>query len=461
MVGRAVGAVCLPLFLASLAAACGDSESGPIGPCLERGMPVLPELDVGEPAGLQSLSDRDQELLAEADRRIAEIRQGDALIRVTDERGRPQPGAKVEVVQVRHAFPFGSAIALLPDRPDDDTYRAVFVELFNYATTENILKWVPMESVEGHIRYEPVDATLAWTESQGIELKGHTLVWGADPQGVPEWLKEKGSAEVREALRRRVLDTVGRYRGRIHIWDVVNEPIHARWFEEHTGPDYIEQAFRWARQADPEATLMINEYLMFRSREHGLAEAEAYKRLIQERLLDTGAPLDAIGVQGHGAQMPLSWVQEALDTLAELGLPVHITEFDSLPVRLSESGDVELQSPEDQADYYEAALRLFFAHPVVEAITVWGFKDGRHWIEGAGMFDENFEPKPAAHAIRSLLNDRWRTRASDTTDQDGAFAFRGFYGTYAVAVSSGSTQWHGEVTVARSAENHFDLAICE
>ncbi len=119
------------------------------------------------------------------------------------------------------------------------------------------------------------------------------------------------------------------------------------------------------------------------------------------------------------------------DSLAELGLPIHVTEFDGFPLR----------DEETQADYYEGVLRVAFGHPAVTSIMLWGFDDAHHWLGGlvlplpgdllgAGLYDAAYRPKPAAGAVNALLGRRWRTHERGATAADGTFRIVGFLGDY-------------------------------
>jgi hypothetical protein len=172
--------------------------------------------------------------------------------------------------------------------------------------------------------------------------------------------------------------------------------------------------FTRAAQVNPLPTLFVNDYNVVASNETG-----AYVDQING-LLNAGAPIGGIGAQGHfyGAVQP--WlVLERLDQLAQIGLPIWITEL-----------DVGSPDPVVRADRLEEAMRACFSHPGVEGILLWGFWEGRHW-RGAesALVDLNWTINPAGQRLLDLL-DEWTTEVDLTTDSTGRATFRGFHGTY-------------------------------
>lgn len=229
------------------------------------------------------------------------------------------------------------------------------------------------------------------------------------------------------------IDTVvGRYKGRVHGWDVVNEAISdgpgglrdSQW-RRIIGDDFIEQAFRFARAADPKAELYYNDY--------GLVDRRKRARAIVmlKRLIERGAPLDAVGMQGHYSleRPPASEVEQAIKDFAALGLKVMITELDVdvLPSR-GRAGVADISRREaahpsldpyrdglpDEvqrrlADRYAELFRVFLRHREhVTRVTFWGLDDGHTWLNHFPvrgrtnhpmLFDRDRRPKPAFFAV--------------------------------------------------------------
>lgn len=300
-----------------------------------------------------------------------------------------------------------------------------------------MLKWNFLEREEGKPDYTMTDNMVAWALGNNIKVKGHCLTWGIhEPYlGFPPWLKEKTPEEVSANLERHIKDTVSRYKGRIDIWGVVNEPLHCHWFRDNMGPDYAAKSFIWARQANPEATLLINEYnLQFYDKARLLVE-------YVEGLRTAGAAVDGIGEQVHDFPVISSpeVMLEMFDKLGANGTQVHLTELtmpsDGTPVK---SDFVQGNwTPELQGKYYRYLFTLGFSHPDVRAITLWALWDGASWLNQGGIITRDWQTKPAYRELDSLINHEWRTNESGKTGTDGKYWFRGFHGGYQVTVSYG------------------------
>jgi GH35 family endo-1,4-beta-xylanase len=399
---------------------------------------------------------RDGGALARAERNIEKYRQGDAVIRVQDRDGRPVDGARLRVTQLSHEFKFGCYLSLheLPTERQPD-YATRFRRLFNYATVG--FYWDVVEGRRSEKYWDRVDREVAWGKGRQITLKGHPLVWGAERAGVPAWLPRKRD-ELSALLKQRVQQTIGRYRGRVALWDVVNEPLEGGFFEEVLGDSYIKSAFEWAREADPDARLVINEY--------GVLGAQSRKRApylsLLQRLAKERAQFDVIGIQAHEPRT--EWfdpavVSETLDRYAQLGKPIHITEFTTLTADSEITGGYRggRWTPELQAEYWREFFTVCFGAPQVEAITVWGLDDARAWLPGGALLDEQWRPKPAYQALDQLINQRWRTLLTGVTAQ-GAFQIRGFYGDYEIEVEApGALKVKQRFTLRRGAMNEWNI----
>ncbi len=366
---------------------------------------------------------------------IEQVRKGEATLRFVRPDGKPLAATEVEIRQTGHEFLFGCAIPnpgglmrRFASGEQFEAFQARFLQLFNYATTENAAKWVVVEPQEGQYRFEDLDTIVEWCAAHGVRLKGHCLVWGTrGPQGVPDWLRAYEGERLREKVRERVQMMVSRYGERIPVWDVVNEPLHANWFGERLGLGYVADALRWAREAGPDAKLIVNEFEGLRRR---AAEFAGHAKRAREQ----GVPLDAIGEQAHDPPMWYSGqlIKDTLDTLATVGVPVHLTEFtypsDGREVVGGPPGAV--WDEETQGAFYEHCYRAFFAHPAVEAITMWALWDGSSWKPGGGILRPDLSPKPAFEALDRLINHEWRTEATLVTDADGRASLHAFFGEY-------------------------------
>jgi endo-1,4-beta-xylanase len=192
-------------------------------------------------------------------------------------------------------------------RPDQ---RAEAARHFSAITSENAFKWAAMSPTRGATDFSVTDRMVAYARRNGLRLRGHTLFWHRYGQ-VLGWVRSaverssKPKATLRALMRSRVRAVVGRYRGRVPIWDVVNEPLALNGpgfdadnlFHATFGERYLDQAFRWARRADPRARLFLNELVW--NPAIGDPKADAFLDLVR-RLVRRGVPLDGVGIQVHG-----------------------------------------------------------------------------------------------------------------------------------------------------------------
>ncbi|HSV72697.1 MAG TPA: endo-1,4-beta-xylanase, partial [Chthonomonadales bacterium] len=371
---------------------------------------------------------------AAALRRIERYRKGDVVVSVVDRRGQPVRGASVRVEQTRHRFRFGTAapagrIVDTTD-PENARFRRELERLYNTVTFENDLKHAAQEWGPG---IGPALARQAepWLRERGIEVRGHVLAWG-DWHHLPSSLRDLRGAALREALERHVREYVSAWRGKLYLWDVVNEAANNTAVWESTGWEAFADAFRWARETDPNVRLAYNDFNI-------INEAPAHRRIASGRiryLLDRGAPVDTLGIQGH-MSMPLTPVYrvlEILDEWAAFGKDLEITEF-------------TVGCPDDRVhgEYVRDVMIAAFSHPRVTAFIVWGFWEGSHWRarDGAAMFRRDWSKRPAQVHWEDLVHRQWWTRWNGRTGPDGSARTRAFYGKHRVTVTHA-----GRTTVA-------------
>ncbi len=314
---------------------------------------------------------------------------------------------------------------------------------FNSITPENILKWEEVHPEPNRYNFETVDRYVAFGEKHKMHIIGHTLVWFHQ---TPDWVfqDESGNQIGREVLLRRMKDHIftvmGRYKGRIHGWDVVNEAIAAdgkfrknKWLEI-IGEDYILKAFEYARQVDPNAQLYYNEYDFELP-----SKCEGVIRLIKN-LQSKGVHIDGIGIQGHWfLDYPsIEGIENYILALSSLGIKLMITEMDVgvLPYYPVDSKVVDISSfdletqkkfnpypdvlpdsvQEDLAKRYAELFSLFLKHrDKFSRITFWAVHDGQSWrsylpISGRAdypmLFDHHCKPKPAFDAVVKIAHTR-------------------------------------------------------
>ncbi|MEZ0324865.1 MAG: endo-1,4-beta-xylanase [Fimbriimonas sp.] len=376
----------------------------------------------------------------EALARIEKFRKGDLTIRLLDKNGRPIRGAKVTVEQTRHNFRFGTAAPaarLVGTTPEDLRFQETVRRLYNTVTFENDLKWNALENQD----YSKVDQALAWMKKNGIEARGHNLVWGAQ-RWLPAGLWQKSDDEVRRLVEQRVRGTATRFAGKVYLWDVVNEAVTETALWDRIGWRTFSDVFKWARESDPKALLAYNDYNITEENEAGPGHRNRAKQRL-DLLVKDGAPFDVIGIQAHvGVPMtPMKRVLQILDEMGSYGKQLEITEYDLGVV----NDDVNGQHMDD-------FLTACFSHPKVGAFIMWGFWEGSHWraAQGGAMIRKDWSWRPAAKVWEELTKKRWWTRATKLTDNNGSIKLRAFKGEYNVKVNGeviGGTGPTGDSTV--------------
>ncbi|PAZ17871.1 endo-1,4-beta-xylanase [Streptomyces sp. SA15] len=320
------------------------------------------------------------------------------------------------------------------------TYGEIAGREFNALTPGNAMKWGSVEPTRGNFDWAEADTIVDFAEAHGQQVRGHTLVWHSQN---PSWLTN-GSwtpAQLSQLMNDHIALEVGRYKGRLATWDVVNEPFNEDGTYRQTlwynglGADYIAQALTAARAADPSAKLYINDYNV----EGVNAKSTALYNLVKS-LKERGVPIDGVGLQAHLilGQVP-STLQQNIQRFADLGVDVAITEL-----------DIRMQLPAteakltQQATDYKSVLSACVAVTRCVGVTVWGFTDSDSWIpdtfpgQGAATpYDENYAPKPAYHAIAESLG------GTTTPPTDACTA------TYSVT-SQWNTGFTGQVRIACS-----------
>lgn len=312
----------------------------------------------------------------------------------------------------------GAAVDLAVLDGTDRRYPETLEREFNCCVAENAFK--PSEVWIGPRAYNfaATDRLADFAVAHGMLLRGHTLVWH---QQTPRWLDANNlpPAEILCDLLRDYIHTlVGRYRGRVAHWDVVNEVVtdpdrdsgqvllraDSPWMRA-LGPDYLSQAFTWAHEADPNARLYYNDYEI-----EGLGpKSDAAYQLLQD-LLSAGVPVHGIGYQGHllNGWRATDTVRANIRRFADLGLEWAVTEAD---IRMQLDGNPP--SPEQlviQADGFRDLTHLCRSIPGCRALVFWGFTDAHSWISGfrkgwgaALPLDNHYLPKPAYHAVSEAL----------------------------------------------------------
>jgi endo-1,4-beta-xylanase len=273
-------------------------------------------------------------------------------------------------------------------------------------TPENELKWAIVHPEPNRYEFGAADALVDLAHRTGKRVRGHTLVWD---QQLPAWVTGGAwtAAGLRAALENHVRTVVGHFRGRVAVWDVVNEPFRedGAWkrsvFYRLLGPAYVELALRAARAADPGAKLFVNEL----AAERAGPKRDALLALAAD-LRNRGVPLDGIGLEDHTTLAGAPTQSELEDTMrriADLGLDVELTEVDvSIPPAIATTPSVLAE----QAHAFGAAARACAAVERCTGMTVWGVDDRWSWLGTPRrplLFDAAARPKPALEAVRTAL----------------------------------------------------------
>ncbi len=333
-------------------------------------------------------------------------------------------------------FPIGVAVNQRQFMGEDTNGVALITAQFNSLAPENVLKWEavhPRRGTNGY-NFAPGDAYVAFGEKNKMLIVGHTLAWHSQ---TPRWVFQDDNGRAlsgtnaadRELLLARLHEhiqtVVGRYKGRIQIWDVVNEALNDSSNINDTnmlrqsspwvrilGVEFIVKAFEWAHEADPKAILRYNDY--------SVENEPKRKRLIAliKMLQAKNVPVMVIGSQTHAN---LSWPSAeledaALTDIAKLGLPIHITELDvngAQGGQRNQSADVAQNSQaaggklaesadEKLSKQYASLFAAFHKHrSEIKLVTFWGVTDADSWRRNGKplLFDGNWQPKPAFSAV--------------------------------------------------------------
>ena len=345
----------------------------------------------------------------------------------------------------KHAFVVGTAVNDAIVSGKDAAGRELVLRHFGSITVENAMKAGPINPEPGVWNFGPADAFVDFGEKHGLFIVGHTLVWHNQ---TPAWFfhDEHGTPNPPEAqierMRRHIEAVAGRYKGRVHAWDVVNEVIDndgsyrpTTWVKGvGSGDELVTAAFRFASQYAPGAELYYNDFNAWRP-----AKRDGIVRMVK-RLQAEGIRIDGIGIQGHwGLNYPKTeYIEAAIDAYAALGVKVMITELDVDVLPLTREGQVigtVMSDPQFQLEEFKAYLdpwpnglppeverqvaerwaelfRIFYARrDKIARVTLWGVHDGMSWKNGYPvpgrtnyplLFGRDRQPKPAFDAVAAV-----------------------------------------------------------
>jgi GH35 family endo-1,4-beta-xylanase len=294
--------------------------------------------------------------------------------------------------------------------------------------------------------YSGSEQVATWCAANGIRTKGHPLVWNS---GEPDWLKGMTSGQVFLRAMDRANACAEHFKGQIETWDVINEVV--TWHQDHmrrdapymTGLidvmdriDLAKASFAAARKGNPQATLLINDYIT----------DDRYVNVCNRLKDESGQPVyDVIGVQSHMHKS--IWSNDQLwdicERFAQFGKPIHFTELTVLSTIEEKDWDnpvgVTPTTPAGEQKQLEEVTRIYtllFSHPAVEAITWWDFTDKGAWKNApGGLIRSDMSPKPAYDALKTLIKEDWATHVTVSANALGLAKLRAFRGTYRFTVT--------------------------
>ncbi len=410
------------------------------------------------------------EIISLAETRIQTHRTAEVTLQLAGPTGQPLPHAEVEIALTRHAFKLGANAFHVGSIESPDLrqgYEERFAALFNYATLP--FYWGGYEPEPGHTAESRLEAMADWCTQHDIIPKGHPLAWHVV---FPAWAEALDDAEVLRRLQTRVKTIVSHFKDRITIWDVFNEitvavreanNAIARWVAAEGEVSCAAQALAWAREANPAATLLYNDFNI----------SPAFEQLCAG-LIEQGGPVDVIGIQSHmhKGTWPIERAWTVCETYARFGLPLHFTELTVLSGRLKAADDNDwhfvhsdwpstAEGEAAQLDYGSRLYTLLFSHPAVQAITWWDFADFGTWQGApAGLLRKNMTPKPLYDWLMDAFHRRWTTRARATSDATGHVTLRAFYGEYVFTARllSGDVL-RGACSISRSTQTRVTVRL--
>ncbi len=303
--------------------------------------------------------------------------------------------------------------AVRPYLFSETAYTTTLASEFNMVEPEDAMKWPTLRPSADAFDFRDGDVVVRFAQAHDMKVRGHCLAWDHNN---PDWLTQGHftPAQMSKLLQEHISTVMKHYAGQVFAWDIINEALdengHLRdspWYNQpgigfaDKGAAYIEQVFRWAREADPHALLFYNE-----AEGEGLNQkSDAIYAMVKE-FKQRGVPIDGVGLQMHISTLDLDTAAIAANIarLTALGLQVHITELDvSLPLT---GGEVQEKDLARQAEVYRGVVRACLQSAGCTAIQTWGFTDKYSWIgshshgtRGAALpFDRDYKPKPAYDA---------------------------------------------------------------
>lgn len=329
----------------------------------------------------------------------------------------PLPTPSLKQLAANQGIQMGNFAILT--RLNESRYRDILTSQFDFVLADNIPNWY---FTDGGLRPSPtsynfkqMDQVMTFAEAHNMPVQAHHYLWGEE-KWLPDWLKNGNysSAQLMNIIKDHIMTVGQRYQGRIREWTVVNEAFSRGqniyglhdWWADHTGGQaYIDQAFRWARQADPNSKLILNDFQNESINDISNAEY-AYIKDAKAR----GVPIDGIGMQMHidGTHPPTKdEVVSNMKRFSELGVSVYVTEFD---VNMNDVKADNKDKDQIEGNIYYEMMRACIESKVCHSFAILGITDKETWYNYFGLpnarplpFDVNYDPKPAFYSLRAAL----------------------------------------------------------
>jgi endo-1,4-beta-xylanase len=316
--------------------------------------------------------------------------------------------------------------AVVPQRLNSEPlYAGAVAEQANILVAENAMKWAALRPAPDRFDFRAADDLLAFTEKHGQKLRGHNLCWH---ESIPAWFTGTVNKDnARQFMTQHIQTVAGRYAGKIHSWDVVNEAIDIHsgqsdglrktpWLEL-IGPDYLDLAYRTARQVDSSALLTYNDYAIETDSPEQRAKREQVIRLVRG-FKARGVPIDAIGVQSHLSAtdpLPGEGLRSLVCEMRHMNMQVFVTEMDVNESKLPGSAE---ERDAAVAKIYKDYATMMLAEPNVTALLTWGITDRYTWLNGGKWartdgspqrclpLDADYRPTATFFALRDAVDMR-------------------------------------------------------
>ena len=386
-------------------------------------------------------------------------RKSTICLQIRNSDGTPAANQPVKIDQVSHEFLFGCGAfdALAMINAKEDAQKEFLKErvdkwlgLFNYGTLP--FYWGRYEPVQGMTGQESVMTAAKWLQERGVRLKGHPLCWHTV---CAPWLMKYSNEKILQLQLERIHREVTAFQGVIDMWDVINEVVIMPIFDKYDNAvtricqengriGLVKKVFAAAKESNPSATLLINDF----------ETSESYEILL-EGLLEAGVPISAIGIQSHQHQgfWGMDKLNNVLERYSRFGLPIHFTENtlisgELMPPHIVDLNDWQVDAwpttPEGEArQAREIGLmyRTLFEHPLVQAITTWDFHDDAWLHAPAGLVRTDNTEKPAYQELKNLIHGDWETHEEKVTDENGMICLEGFKGGYIISAGEDTARF--------------------